>query len=432
MMQTLPHVVIVGAGFGGLWAARELAGAPVSVTLIDRNNYHLFQPLLYQVATAELAPEDIVYPVRSIFRHQKNLQFRMAEVEGADFNAKLLHTSIGNIGYDYLILAVGGINNYFGIRSVAENGLGLKNVNDAMAIRNQILKSVEMAMQETDAKVRQALMTFVVVGGGPTGVESAGALSELLHLVLPKDYLGFDFSQTRIILLQSSNRLLAEMPEPLSKETVAVLTRKKIEVRLGNPVIDFDGTTVTLKDGQTISAHTLIWAAGIQAASLAGKLGVRQARLGRIVVDPTLQVPDHPEVFVVGDVAYLEDNGQPLPMIAPVATQQAKTAVANIRRLLAGKPPENFTYRNPGVLATIGRNSAVAYFGRWQFHGFIAWVMWLVIHILRLIGFRNRLTVLSNWAWDYFFYERAVRFILHGPCDESDKLLICSLPDDTK
>lgn len=415
MDNRMPRVIIIGAGFGGLWAARALADVPVAVTLIDKNNYHLFQPLLYQVATAALAPPDIVYPVRTILRGQTNLAFRMAEVTAADLTARQLSTTVGTIDYDYLIVATGGETNFFGMKSVERYGFGLKNIDDVLAIRNHILRLFELAAQETNAAARQAMLTFIIVGGGPTGVESAGALAELVYLVMPKDYPSINYYEARIILMEASNRLLTGLPEELGTATVEMLEKKRVEVKFGNPVADFDGEVVTLKDGEMIPARTLIWAAGIRAAALADKLGVKQAGLRRLVVKPTLQLPEYPEVMVIGDIAYLEAEGQPLPMVAPVATQQAQTAANNIRRLVLGQEPEEFIYKNPGVLATIGRNAAVAHMGKWQFRGFFAWVLWLVIHIVRLIGFRNRIVVLINWAWDYFFFERAVRVIMLKP-----------------
>jgi len=411
MTNNLPTVAIVGAGFGGLRAARALRDAPVRVVLTDRRNYHLFQPLLYQVATAGLSPDEIAHPVRAILRSQHNLEFRLAEVVKVDLASKRLHLSTGGLDYDYLILAVGGVTNFFGLDSVAKNAFGLKDIDDAVGIRNHLLKMFELAAQEPDADQRRALLTFVVVGGGPTGVESAGALSELIRLVLTKDYNGLNFKEARVILLEATDKLLSALPEQLREAAAEALWNKKVEVRFGAAVADFDGQRVSLKGGEIIPAHTLIWAAGVKAASLVDTLGVKQGRLGRVVVTPALQLPDHPEAFVIGDAAYLESDGQPLPMLAPVAVQQADVAATNIKRMLAGQPPVEFVYKNPGSLATIGRNQAVAQLGKLQFRGFIAWVLWLVVHIIQLIGFRNRLVVLINWAWDYLFYDRAVRLI---------------------
>jgi NADH dehydrogenase len=275
----------------------------------------------------------------------------------------------------------------------------------------RLLKMFELAAQESDADKRRALLTFVVVGGGPTGVESAGALSELIRLVLTKDYRGMNFKEARVILLEATDKLLSALTEQLREAAAEALWNKKVEVRFGAAVADFDGQRVSLKGGEIVPAHTLIWAAGVKAASLVDTLGVKQGRLGRVVVTPALQLPDHPEAFVIGDAAYLESDGQPLPMVAPVAIQQADVAATNIKRMLAGQPPVEFVYKDPGSLATIGRNQAVAQLGKLQFRGFIAWVLWLVVHIIQLIGFRNRLVVLINWAWDYLFYDRAVRLI---------------------
>lgn len=411
MDQKLPVVVIVGAGFGGLRAARALRRAPVRVVLVDRRNYHLFQPLLYQVATAGLAPGEIAYPVRAILRHQKNLEFRMANVERVDLEKRCLATSTGEIEYDYLILAIGARTNYYGIQSVAEHGFGLKDLDEAVAIRNHVLKMFELAAQEHDPEVRRAMLTFVVVGGGPTGVESAGALAELTRLVQLKDFIEIHPQELRVVLLEASNNLLAGMPESLYEATAETLWQKHVEVRFGARVIDYDGRQVMLKGGEVIPARTLIWAAGARSERLADTLGAKQASLGRVVVRPTLQLPEHPEVFCIGDAAYWEQNGSPLPMVAPAAIQQAQVAAGNIQRLLRAEALEEFVYQNPGSLATIGRNSAVVQVGKFKLKGFIAWMVWLIIHIMRLIGFRNRLIVLINWAWDYFFYDRAIRLI---------------------
>jgi len=406
-----PTVVVVGAGFGGLWAARALRRAAVNVILVDRNNYHLFQPLLYQVATAGLEPEEIAKPVRAILRRQKNLDFRLLEVTGIDFAGRRVLTSDHPIPYDFLILSVGAKTNYFGLADVERAGLGLKDIPDAVRLRNHTLECFERAMLEQDPERRRALLTFVVVGGGPTGVEMAGALSELIRLVLVKDYPRLNLKDVRILLLEAGDRLLAAMPPRLSEAAARTLWKKHVEVRHGAAVSGYDGSNARLKSGEVIPARTLIWAAGVQAADLAGRLGVPTARLGRVPVEPTLQLAGHPEVFVIGDAAYLEAEQAPLPMMAPPAMQMGETAAANVRRLLEGKPCLPFRYRNPGTLATIGRNSAVARIWGISFTGFPAWVVWLGAHILKLIGFRNKLFVLINWAWDYFFYDRAVRLI---------------------
>ncbi|MGH7529672.1 MAG: NAD(P)/FAD-dependent oxidoreductase [Gemmatimonadales bacterium] len=406
-----PTVVIVGAGFGGLRIARALRRAPVHVVVLDRNNYHLFQPLLYQVATAGLEPEQIAKPVRAILRGQRNFDFRMVEVTGGDLGARRLETSGGPIAYDYLVLAPGGETNFFGLETVQRHGLGLKDVSDAVAIRNHVLSCFEQAMLEADGERRRARLTFVVVGGGPTGVEMAGALSELIRLVLVKDYPRLNIKDVRILLLEATDRLLAALPPKLGEAAAATLWRKHVEVRCGAAVADFDGARVTLKSGEVIPAHTLIWAAGVRAAPLGARLGLRTAQQGRIVVTPTLQVAGRPEIYVIGDAAYVEADGAPLPMVAPVAMQMADVVATNIRRAVRGEAQTPFRYRDPGTLATIGRNAAVAHIWGLELRGFIAWVMWLVVHIIQLIGFRNKLFVLLNWAWDYFAYERAARLI---------------------
>ncbi len=410
-----PHVVIVGAGFGGLRAARKLARAPVRVTVVDRRNYHLFQPLLYQVATAGLEPEEIAYPVRAILRRQANAEFRLAEVHGVDFERRRLETSVGEIDYDYLILAFGAATDFFGLESVARNGVGLKSIEDAVAIRSHVLLQFELAVQQDDPDVRRAMLTFVVVGVGPTGVEVSGMFSELIRLVLTKDIPRLNQKDVRVLLLEAVDRLLPGFPERLSESTAEILWRKHVEVRFGARVLRFDGEKVELQGREIIPTRTLVWAAGARATQLADRLDVEQGRVGRVRVSDTLQIPTYERAFVIGDAAYLEIDGEPLPMMAPVA-QQAGTLVANnIVRELRGELPEPFAYRDSGSLATIGRNAAVARLGRFQFQGFLAWVLWLALHLVLLIGFRNRLLVLVNWAWDYFLYERGVRLITADP-----------------
>jgi len=406
-----PTVVIVGAGFGGLNAARALRRAPVQVVLVDRNNYHLFQPLLYQVATAGIEPEEIARPARAILRGQKNFDFRMVDVTRVDFAARRLETTGGPISYDFLVLAPGGETNFFGLESMQRHGLGLKDIPDAIAIRNHVLTCFEQAMLEPDPEQRRTLLTFIVVGGGPTGVEMAGALSELIRLVLVKDYPRLNIKDVRILLLEATDTLLAAMPERLREAAVKTLWRKWIDVRFGAQVADYDGKQIRLKSGEVVPAQTVIWAAGVRASPLNATLGLPASRQGRISVEPTLQVTAHPEVFIIGDAAYQEHNGEPLPMVAPVAIQMGRFVARNIKRQLRGQPLEPFRYRDQGTLATIGRNAAVANVYGIKATGFVAWVMWLGIHIIQLIGFRNKLFVLINWAWDYFFYERAARLI---------------------
>ena len=413
MANPLPHVVIVGAGFGGLRAARALANAPVRVTLVDRKNYHLFQPLLYQVAVSGLSPDDIAQPVRKIFRDQKNFEFALSEVKQICLEDKVLVTPMEEIPYDYLILSMGGQTNYFGIDLVAHNGLALKDLDDAVQVRNHLLRMFELSSQEKDPERVKAMRTIVIVGGGPTGVESAGAISELIRLVLKDDYPNLNFNDVRVILVEATQSLLPGFPEGLSKYTADKLWEKHVEVHFGTAVVGYDGSQVHFKGGEILPACTLIWAAGVRPVSTLETLGVEQGKLGRVVVEDTLQIPGHPEAFVIGDAALLNGpDGRPLPMVAPVAMQQGTLAARNILHLIAGKALRTFVYQDPGSLATIGRNAAVARLGRWQFTGLIAWVLWLVVHLIQLIGFRNRLVVLINWAWDYLFYDRPIRLIL--------------------
>ena len=406
-----PVVAIIGAGFGGLRAAKSLKGAPVRVVMVDRNNYHLFQPLLYQVASGGVLPAEISYPVRAIFRRQKNFEFRMANVVGVDLEARQLQLSTGTLNYDYLVVAAGGQTNFFGLQGVARHGFQLKGMSDALLVRNHLLMQFELAAQTKDAKEREQRLTFVIVGGGPTGVEFAGTLSELVRLVLVKDYPFLTSEDVCIYLLEALDRLLPAMPEDLQRDALMRLAKRHVHVRLESSVIDFDGQTVTLANGETIASRTLVWAAGVRAAPLIDELALEQARAGRVPVGKTLQVPGRPEVYVIGDAAHFEEDGKPLPMVAPVAIQQGETAGKNIWRSLTGEPPLEFKYRDKGTLATIGRNEAVAEIAGRTFSGFFAWLLWLFVHIVQLIGFRNRLGVLIGWAWDYFFYERSVRII---------------------
>jgi NADH dehydrogenase len=406
-----PIVAIVGAGFGGLNAARALKSSTMRVKLVDRRNYHLFQPLLYQVATAGISPEEIAYPVRAVFRKQANLEFFMAEVQAVDLKMNLLQTSAGPLYFDYLILAVGSQTNYFGLDTLAAHAYDLKDLDDAEAIRNHILSMFEQAYFEKDETIRRAMRTFVIVGGGPTGIECAGALSELIRLVLIKDFPGLEIAEVRVLILERMNTILPGFPERLSQAALRTLSEKNVEVHLGTGVTGYDGRQVFLDSASPIPACTLIWAAGVRANILVDQLGLPQGKQGQVIVEPTLQVPGYPHVFVVGDAAYLEDEGRPLPMMAPVAIQQAKLAAENVLRLASGRQLLEFHYKDPGSLATIGRNAAVARIKRFKFHGYLAWLVWLGVHLFWLIGFRNRLLVLINWAWDYLLYERAIRLI---------------------
>jgi len=412
----LPHIVIVGAGFGGLRAARALAKQPVRVTLIDRNNYHLFQPLLYQVATAGLSPDEIAYPIRAILRKQKNLTFLMDEVISIDPDLQKVETLNTSIDFDYLILAVGSETNFFKNEEIQKNAFGLKDLQEAQAIRNHILRQFEAASFEEDEQIQQALLTFVVVGGGPTGVEMAGAIAELLR-VLKKDYPQIDHQRAQVILLEGLERLLSHLSPASSEKTLQVLEKKGVQVRLGALVHTFDGDVVTLKNNEQIRSKTLIWAAGVKTTQLVKEFSGEKTPQQRVKVLPSLQIKQNKNMFVIGDAAFLEDkNNQPLPMVAPVAMQQAEHAVKNVMRLIHSKPLLSFEYRDMGSMATIGRNHAVAELFGIRLSGWIAWLVWLFVHLMQLVGFRNRLVVLINWAWQYLFYDRAVRLIEKNDC----------------
>ena len=410
--NTLPHVVIVGAGFGGLTAAKKLRNAPVRITMIDRNNYYLFQPLLYQVAIAALVPSQVAFPLRTIFRNQKNLTFQMGEVTEIDLEARYVKLDGSVIAYDYLILAAGGRMNFFGVESAEKNALYIKDLKSALRTRNHLLAMFERASHEVDTEKRRAMLTFTIVGGGPTGVEVAGALAELISHVMRKEYPELDVREARVILLEAGGALIASYPDELRKATLKLLQKKNVEVMFNAKLTDFNGQRISLANGTQIEAKTLIWTAGVQAAEVVESLEAARAGSGRVRTEATLQLPNHSEVYIVGDAAYLEDeNKNPLPMLSTVAIQQGNVAADNIRRAIRGEAQRPFHYKDPGLLATIGRNAAVARIWGFSFSGFIAWLIWVGLHIYRIIGVRNRLVVLINWAWDYFFYDNQVRLI---------------------
>jgi NADH dehydrogenase len=404
-------VVIVGGGFGGLWAARRLARAQVDVLLMDRANYHTFLPLLYQVAAAELEPEEIAYPIRSVFR-RSTARFMLAQVRGIDLARRIIQTEDRTVSYDFLILAMGSTSHFFGVPGAADHAYPLKTLDQGIALRHQILSCFERAVYEPEATRRRQMLTFAIVGGGPTGVEFAGALTELIRGPLARDYPGLDLREVQIVLLEALDSLLPGLPPRLQAYALSRLRRMGIDVRVTAAVSQVTTVAVQLRDGTAVPTDTVVWTAGVRGDPLVAAWGLPTNRSGRVAVLPTLQVPDRPEVYVAGDLASVDGGGAPLPMIAPVAIQQGEGAAANIIRQIRGEAPRPFQYRDRGTLATIGRNAAVAYIWGHTFTGFPAWLLWLGVHLINLIGFRNRLVVLINWAWDYFFYERAVRLIL--------------------
>ncbi|MCL6472263.1 MAG: NAD(P)/FAD-dependent oxidoreductase [Firmicutes bacterium] len=412
-----PRIVIVGAGFGGLWAARTLAGSQADVLLIDRNNYHTFLPLLYQVAAAELEPEQIIYPIRTILRKLPNTEFIMAEVTGLNIASHTIEADGSIIPYDYLILAMGSTSHYFGVPGAAQYTFPLKTLEHGTSIRNHVLCRFERAVYETDAEARQRILTFAIVGGGATGVEFAGALAELIRGPLVKDYPQIDFTKVKILLLEAADSLIPMMPDRSRRYAIERLKRMGVDVRLKTEVSRIEPDAVYLKSGEAIPTETVVWTAGVRGEPIAQAWGLPVARAGRVSLLPTLQLPEHPNVYVVGDLAYEEEDGRPLPMVAPVAVQQGIAAAKNIMLQLSEKKPQPFRYRDRGTMVTIGRNAAVAQVGGRDFVGFSAWLLWLIVHLLNLIGFRNRILVMINWAWYYFLFEHAVRFIFpsHGP-----------------
>ncbi len=415
-----PRVVIVGAGFGGLEAALKLGRAPVHVTVIDRNNHYVFQPLLYQVATAYLSPADITAPIRTVLRRQRNTEVLLAEATAVDVAAREVRVrdeitgAERSVPYDYLVLATGAGESYFGRDDWATYAPSLKTIPDATALRRKVLLAFEEAelTAASDPERVRSLLTFVIVGGGPTGVELAGAIAELAHRTLRGDFRHIDVTSARIVLVEALPRLLNTFPESLSEKATRKLEKLGVEVRTGGRVeeVDADGVIVA---GERIASHTVIWAAGVKASPAGAWIGAETDRAGRVLVSGDLSVPGHPEIFVLGDTASATgDDGKPLPGVAPVAMQQGRYVGRAIRTHVEGREsPHPFKYFNKGNLATIGRSFAIADFGFARVSGFIAWVLWLGVHILYLIGFRNRLLVMVQWAWEYFTYEHGARII---------------------
>jgi len=406
-----PHVVILGGGFGGLNATRALARAPVRVTLVDRANHHVFQPLLYQVAAASLSGPDIAAPLRHIVRRQRNVTVWMEEVTGIDLAARRVQAGAQTITYDYLVVATGSTHAYFGHDAWEEFAPGLKTMNDALAIRRRILSAFEAAEREPDAVKRAEWLAFVIVGAGPTGVELAGTLAEIAHHTLPREFRIAHPRQARIHLVEAGPRVLSAMPETLSAIAQRKLERMGVDVHTGAAVTGIDATGVRM-GGEHIPARTVLWAAGVAASPLGAQLGAERDRAGRVKVAPDLSLPDRPEVFVIGDLAWVEQGGQRVPGMAPAAKQMGTYVAHAIRDRIAGRAARPFRYRDYGSLASISRSSAVVDLRGLKFSGFAGWLFWLFAHIFFLIGFRNRLAVMWNWAWSYMTWQRGARIIV--------------------
>ncbi len=410
-MSERPHVVILGGGFGGLQAALGLARAPVRVTLVDQHNHHLFQPLLYQVATAGLAVTDIAVPLRHVVRKQANTTVLLARAKEIDVARRAVVLEDGELVYDHLVLATGAVGHWFGHDEWSRHALGLKDCRDALEIRSRILLAFEAAERAADEHERARHLSFAVIGGGPTGVELAGALAEIARVTLARDFRRFDPGSARVVLVEAGPRLLPALPEELSRSAAAALARLGVSVRTGAPVTAIDADGIALA-GERIPAATVLWAAGVRATPLTQSLGTPLDRAGRVQVEPDLSVPGHPEIQVIGDATAVPWRGGTVPGMCPGAMQMGRHAARNIVRTTRGEPPLPFEYRDKGSLATIGRSAAVAELGKLRFTGFLAWVLWVFVHIFYLIGFRNRFVVLFEWAWLYCTRQRGARVIL--------------------
>ena len=412
-MSKYPHIVIVGAGFGGLGVAEQLVHVPVQVTLIDRHNYHTFQPLLYQVATSLLNAEDVGASVRSMFRNEENVNFRLGTVKGIDIPGRQIQMDNDDkITFDYLVLAGGATVNYFGTPGAAEHAIPLYTLINAVKLRNHVMQRFEAADQDP-AMIDDGALNFVIVGAGPTGVETAGALSDLFYNLLPNDYHELATEKARIILVEMGHEVLAAFKQNLREYARKELEKRRVELRLGEAVAEVGPTSVKLKSGEEIKAHTLVWAAGVQANPLARMLGTPQGRGGRVKLNPDLSVPEHPEIFVVGDMGEVTSEGQVLPQLGSVAMQSGEHVGRQIARRIAGEETQPFKYWDKGFMATIGRGSAVVEFpNKRTLHGPLAYFAWLGVHLALLSGMRNRIETLWNWGWSALTHDRAARIII--------------------
>ncbi len=436
-MAKEPHVVIVGAGFGGLIAARSLGGEPVRVTVIDRQNHHLFQPLLYQVAMAGLSPAEIAAPIRGVLAEHKNVRVLLGEVTSVDLAKKTLAVDGEGMTYDHIVLAVGAKTSYFGHDEWAKDAPGLKSLEDALEIRHRVLFAFERAERETDPAIRARLLTFVVIGGGPTGVELAGAVSELARFVLNDDFRSINPKDAKVILLEAGPRILASFPETLSASAVEQLGELGVEARTNTKVTNIDTLGVEWESTHEddlpglgrggrgrIEASTVVWGAGVQGTTLARALGVPLDRQGRVTVDQHARIPGVEGAFAIGDMAHFEQDGKPLPGMSPVAMQQARHVAKVILEGLHGRIPKPFRYFDKGTMATIGRSRAIAYAAGIEMRGFLAWLAWLFIHLIYLVGFRSRSVVLFTWAWSYFAYDRGARLMTHPMLSDGSRILV--------
>jgi NADH dehydrogenase len=418
MTSKLPHLIVVGGGFAGLWATRALANAPLRITLVDRHNHHLFQPLLYQVATAGLSAPDIAAPLRHILSEQRNVEVRLGEVEAIDPAQREVVLADGHrLGYDYLLLATGATHAYFGNDQWAEHAPGLKTLDDALYLRRKLLLAFERAEAETDPAARAAWLNFAIVGGGPTGVELAGTLAEIAHHTLKNEFRNIDPREAHVRLIEAGPRVLPSFPSNLTDKAQHQLEKLGVDVHTGTPVTHIDAHGYRLGE-EFVPARTVVWAAGVAASPLARTLGVPLDRAGRVQVEPDLSVPGHPEIFVGGDLASVQQDGRPVPGVAPAAKQMGGHIASALRARLVGQPVAAFHYKDYGNLATIGRMAAIVHVGRFKLSGPLAWWFWLAAHVFFLIGFRNRFVVLVNWAMAYWSYQRAARIIFGGPHED--------------
>lgn len=410
------RVVIIGAGFGGLTLARRLVKSDFQVVLIDKNNYHQFQPLFYQVATAFLEPSAIAFPLRKIFQKEKNIHIRVTEVKQILTTPQEVKTSdMGNIAYDFLVVATGADTNYFGMKNIEANAVPMKSVAEALALRNQMLQNFEQAVTTADPEERDGLLSIVIVGGGPTGVEVAGTLAEMKRYILPKDYPEMDFSRMKIQLYENSPELLGAMSEQAQVKAKKYLEDLGVEVKTGFRVTDFDGKWASINDGSKVRTNKVVWAAGIKGVTIEGIPPESIGRGNRILVDSYCTVLNMPNVFAIGDVATVQGdtdypNGH--PQVAPVAMQQAELLVKNLKRRAKGEPMEPFSYNNQGSMATVGRNRAVVDLKNFKFQGFFAWVVWMFVHLISIIGMKNRVLIFINWAWNYVTFDQSLRLMI--------------------